>query len=106
MLLDDSVVQDYYQQVDGAQNNPQAGGYTFPCSTKLPSFTVKIGGYNAVVPGEYMNYAPLQQGGSTCLGGLQSNSNLGFSIFGDVFLKSQYVVFDSNGPRLGFAAQA
>ncbi|RHZ66495.1 pepsin-like aspartic protease [Aspergillus thermomutatus] len=106
LLLDDSVVSDYYQQVPGAQNSYQYGGYVFPCSTTLPSFTTVIGGYNAVVPGEYINYAPITEGSSTCFGGIQSNSGLGFSIFGDIFLKSQYVVFDSQGPRLGFAAQA
>lgn len=106
LLLDDSVVADYYRQVSGAKNSNQYGGYVFPCSTKLPSFTTVIGGYNAVVPGEYINYAPVTDGSSTCYGGIQSNSGLGFSIFGDIFLKSQYVVFDSQGPRLGFAPQA
>ncbi|RHZ68061.1 hypothetical protein CDV55_106287 [Aspergillus turcosus] len=106
LLLDDSVVNDYYQQVSGAQNSNQYGGYVFPCSTSLPSFTTVINGYNAVVPGDYINFAPVTAGSSTCYGGIQSNSGIGFSIFGDIFLKSQYVVFDSQGPRLGFAAQA
>lgn len=54
-----------------------------------------------------MNYAPLSQGSSTCFGGIQSDAGVGFSIFGDVFLKSQFVVFEdaSGGPRLGFAAK-
>lgn len=65
-----------------------------------------IGDYHAVIPGEYINYAPVSDGGDTCFGGIQGNQGLGFSIFGDIFLKSQYVVFDSQGPRLGFAAQA
>nr|P78735.1 RecName: Full=Penicillopepsin-2; AltName: Full=Aspartic protease pepA; AltName: Full=Penicillopepsin-JT2; Flags: Precursor [Penicillium janthinellum]AAB63942.1 propenicillopepsin-JT2 precursor [Penicillium janthinellum] len=106
LLLPDNVVSDYYGQVSGAQQDSSAGGYTVPCSAQLPDFTVTIGSYNAVVPGSLINYAPLQSGSSTCFGGIQSNSGLGFSIFGDIFLKSQYVVFDANGPRLGFAPQA
>lgn len=106
LLLPDNVVSDYYGQVSGAQQDSSAGGYTVPCSAQLPDFTVTIGSYDAVVPGSLINYAPLQSGSSTCFGGIQSNSGLGFSIFGDIFLKSQYVVFDANGPRLGFAPQA
>ena len=54
-----------------------------------------------------MNYAPVSQGSSTCFGGIQSDSGVGFSIFGDVFLKSQFVVFEdaSGRARLGFAAK-
>ena len=54
-----------------------------------------------------MNYAPISQGSGTCFGGIQSDSGIGFSIFGDVFLKSQFVVFEdaAGGPRLGFAAK-
>lgn len=106
LLLPDDVVAAYYRQVSGATNDQSVGGYTFDCSTQLPDFTVSIGSYEAVVPGNLVNYAPVNQGSSTCFGGIQSNSGLGFSIFGDIFLKSQYVVFDSQGPRLGFAPQA
>lgn len=106
LLLPDDVVSAYYKQVSGANQDQSAGGYTVPCSTKLPDFTVTIGSYDAVVPGDLINFSPVSQGSSTCFGGIQSNSGMGFSIFGDIFLKSQYAVFDSNGPRLGFAPQA
>lgn len=106
LMLPDDVVSAYYKQVSGANQDQSAGGYTVPCSTKLPDFTVTIGSYDAVVPGDLINFAPVSQGSTTCFGGIQSNSGLGFSIFGDIFLKSQYAVFDSNGPRLGFAPQA
>jgi hypothetical protein len=59
------------------------------------------------VPGAYMNYAPVDSTGATCFGGLQSSAGIGFSIFGDIFLKSQYVVFDASqgSPRIGFGQQ-
>ncbi|KAJ5178166.1 Peptidase aspartic catalytic [Penicillium coprophilum] len=106
LLLDDTVVSAYYKKVTGSKNSSSAGGYVFPCSATLPDFTVTINGYNAVVPGKYINYAPVTTGSSSCFGGIQSNSGIGFSIFGDIFLKSQYVVFDAEGPQIGFAAQA
>ncbi|KAJ5782720.1 Peptidase aspartic catalytic [Penicillium paradoxum] len=106
LLVDDSVVEAYYAKVSDSEDNSSVGGYTFPCDADLPDFTVTIGRYDAVVPGEHINYAPITDGSSTCYGGIQSNSGIGFSIFGDIFLKSQYVVFDDEGPRIGFAAQA
>ena len=109
ILAPADVVTAYYKQVPGSSLNQAQGGYTFPCSTTLPNFTLQIGSYKAVVPGKYMNYAPIAQGSSTCFGGIQeTDASLGFNIWGDVFLKSQYVVFDQTQgtPRLGFAAQA
>lgn len=105
MLLSDDVVQEYYGKVQGAKNDQQQGGWVFPCDAKLPDFTLSISGYNAVVPGKFMNY---QAVGSVCFGGLQSVGSSGGvpNIFGDVFLKSQFVVWDTEGPRIGFAPQA
>ncbi|KAJ5614422.1 Penicillopepsin-1 [Penicillium herquei] len=104
LLLDDSTVSSYYDQVDGASYSDSQGGYVFDCSADLPDFEVTIGSYTATVSGSLINYAAVS--GSQCIGGIQSNSGIGFSIFGDIFLKSQYVVFDASGPQLGFAAQA
>jgi hypothetical protein len=58
LLMDDSIVSAYYAKVSGASYDSTQGGYTFPCSATLPSFTLGIGSYKAVVPGTYMNYAP------------------------------------------------
>ncbi|KAJ5819387.1 Peptidase aspartic catalytic [Penicillium riverlandense] len=105
LLLDTSIVSAYYQQVTDAKNDPQVGGYTFPCSAELPDFSISVGSYQAVVSGSFINYAPVSSGSTTCFSGIQGNSGIGFSIFGDIFLKSQYVVFDSIGPQIGFAQQ-
>ena len=60
-----------------------------------------------MTPGSYINYAPVVSGSSTCFGGIQSNSGIGFSVFGAVFVKSQFVVFKGlSSPQLGFAAKA
>ena len=106
LLLPDDLVSAYYSKVSGASNSQTDGGYVFPCSATLPDLTLQIEGYAAVVPGNYMNYAPASASGS-CFGGLQSNSGIGLSIFGDVFLKAQFVVFSdaAGGPQLGFAAK-
>ncbi|MCJ1404702.1 Type I transmembrane sorting receptor [Xylographa trunciseda] len=103
LYLPAAAVKAYYAKVSGAQNSNAAGGYIFPCSATLPSITLGIGSYKAVVPGSYINYAPYS--GSTCFGGIQSNAGIGFSIYGDIFLKSQFVVFNGNVPELGFAAK-
>ena len=99
-----AVVAAYYKKVSGAKYDSTQGGYTFPCTATLPSITLGIGSYKAVVPGSYINYAPAT--GSACFGGLQANTGIGFSIYGDIFLKSQFVVFQGgNSPQLGFAAK-
>ncbi|KIM83600.1 hypothetical protein PILCRDRAFT_69108 [Piloderma croceum F 1598] len=105
IYVPDAVVTAYYKQVSGASYDSSQGGYTFPCSATLPNLTLGIGSYHAVVPGQYINYSPAS--GSKCFGGVQSDSGIGFSIYGDVFLKSQFVIFDgSSTPRLGFAAKS
>ncbi|KAL8704530.1 MAG: hypothetical protein Q9201_002304 [Fulgogasparrea decipioides] len=106
LYLPDDVVDVYYGAVAGAKNDQQQGGFTYPCSADLPAISFGIGGYTAVVPGSYVNYAPVDESGTTCFGGIQSSNGIGINIFGDIFLKSQFVVFQGgDNPQLGFAAK-
>jgi aspergillopepsin I len=68
---------------------------------------VKIGSQTFTIPGSYINYAPVDSSGTTCFGGIQRNTGIGFTIFGDVFLKAVFAVFDvsTGSPRLGLAPQ-
>ncbi|KAI0596209.1 aspartic peptidase domain-containing protein [Biscogniauxia sp. FL1348] len=107
LLLPDTIVKNYYSKVSGAQNSNTYGGYVFPCSATLPTFTYVVGTTSIVVPATYMNYAPVTDGSSTCYGGLQSSAGLGINIFGDIALKAAYVVFNGGStPQLGFAAKS
>ena len=65
LLLPNTVVSAYYSRVPGSRYDSSQGGYTFPCSTTLPSFTLGFGSYRAVVPGSFINYAPLTSGSSS-----------------------------------------
>lgn len=110
MLMPDEAVQAYYAKVPSAQNNAQVGGFVFDCTETLPSFTAIINGYQAVVPGDIIKFAPVDGNtiatSQSCFGGLQSNSGLGFAIYGDIFLKAQFTVFDGGNMRIGFAAKS
>ena len=65
LLLDDDIVSAYYDAVDGAKLDNQQGGYTFPCSADLPDFALGISDYHAVVPGSFINFAPVSAGSSS-----------------------------------------
>ncbi|CAO2652602.1 Nn.00g008850.m01.CDS01 [Neocucurbitaria sp. VM-36] len=108
IYTDAAIVKAYYAKVSGAKNDSTQGGYVFPCSATLPDFSITVGGVQQKVPGKYVNYAPISAGSSTCFGGIQTDDGIGFSIFGDVFLKSKYVIHEyaSSTPRIGFAQQA
>ena len=59
LLLPARVVKAYYSKVSGASYNETAGGWTIPCSSVPPNFTLGVGTYKAVVPGGFINYGPL-----------------------------------------------
>ncbi|KAI9373658.1 aspartic peptidase domain-containing protein [Aspergillus egyptiacus] len=109
MLLDQHIVDAYYAQVHGAQYVPKATGYIYPCSAKLPSFSVAIGpAYLATIPGDLLGFSEVgtntTTGEAVCYGGIQSNQGLSMQILGDSFLKAFYVVFDLRGPTIRIAA--
>lgn len=101
LLLPRDMVDIYWAAVDGAIYDTSQGGYTYPCESSLPDFTFGVGDYRGVIPGNFMNYAQISI--TTCFGGIQSSAGIGFSIFGDVALKAQFVVFDGGEERLGWA---
>ncbi|CAI7600128.1 unnamed protein product [Penicillium glandicola] len=107
LYLPTSIVKAYYAKVSGSSDSSSVGGWIFPCSATLPDLTLEIGSHTATIPASYLNYGEVSSTDtSDCFGGVQDDSDIGLSIFGDVFLKTQYVVFDASGPQLGFATQA
>lgn len=105
LLLDPSVVTDYYSQVSGASESASIGGWIYPCNATLPAFAVSIGGeYMANLPGSDITYARVNS--ETCFGGIQSNSDSGLQIFGDVLLQQHFTVFHGESAMLGMAAKA
>ncbi|KAI0473219.1 secreted aspartic proteinase precursor [Xylariaceae sp. FL0804] len=105
-MLPDKIVSDYYRQVPGAKLDSTQGGYVFACATNPPDFVYGVGGHaRFTIPGRYINYAPVDEQGDSCFGGIQSDTGIGFSIMGDIWLKSAFVVFDksTDTPQIGFA---
>ncbi|KAF5714857.1 hypothetical protein FMUND_7238 [Fusarium mundagurra] len=103
LLLPDDVNSAYYAKVSGARYSSSYGGYVFSCSATLPSFSFVVGGVTITIPGSYINYAPVQDGSTTCLGGIQPSDDIGINIFGDIALKAAFVVFDGGNQQVGWA---
>ncbi|KAF2874220.1 aspartic peptidase domain-containing protein [Massariosphaeria phaeospora] len=102
------IVQDFYSQIEGSTDSATEGGYIFPCDAMVPDLSITVGGIPQIVPGEHIIWAPVDEAKTMCFGGVQDGTGIAsFSIFGDIFLKSKYVVHElSETPRLGFAQQA
>jgi hypothetical protein len=102
-----AIVKAYYAKVTGATDSSTEGGYIFPCTATLPAFAFVVGGTKITIPGTYLNYGPAETGSSSCFGGLQPNTGIGLTIFGDVALKSAFVIFDETAttPRIGWAVK-
>jgi len=102
-----TVVDAYWEKVQGASYNQLQGGWVFPCSGPLPDITLMMGDKKIRVPGINMNYQQISI--TTCFGGLQRNDRMPFSIFGDTFLKGLFVIFEApndGNARIGFAQQS
>ncbi|KAJ4367788.1 hypothetical protein N0V85_009129 [Neurospora sp. IMI 360204] len=118
LMLPQPIVDAYYTQIAKARSDNNYGGYVFPCNTDLPDLILHIGSYQARLTGDLIKYAPADTDdfatAKWCYGGLQSSQGFPFAIYGDIFFKSQFVVFQggeldkndwSKGAKLGFAAK-
>ncbi|KAK2030616.1 eukaryotic aspartyl protease [Colletotrichum zoysiae] len=101
ILANPTMVQAYYEQVQGAKQDKSVGGVTFPCNSKLPDLMLDIGGtYMARVKGSDINFAQVDQ--QTCFGGLQATTSK-LQIYGDIMFKSQFVAFNGGNNSIGMA---
>ncbi|AEO67340.1 81a99004-89bc-4a19-b6c3-ab167c5a1e80 [Thermothielavioides terrestris] len=101
MLVSEEISDGYYSQVPGAQLTPAAAGMTFPCNATLPDLLVDVDGvYTARVKGTDINFGPLNS--TECFGGIQRTTNK-LQVWGDVFIRSQFVVFHGGNQSLGLA---
>lgn len=105
LLLPGVIVDMYWQNVSNAWQDQSS--WVFPCTTSpedLPDFEFMLeNGYTGVVPGHFLNYGSLADDNTTCYGGLQSSDSFGTSIIGAMLLKTQFVAFDVDQQRIGFA---
>jgi aspergillopepsin I len=105
--LPKSIADAYWAQVAGSNYSATQSGFVFPCNSKLPDMTVIVSGKRVTVPGINMNYQTLTP--TTCMGGINRDFGMPFSIFGDAFLKALFVVYEApigGQARLGFATQS
>ncbi|KJZ76380.1 hypothetical protein HIM_04109 [Hirsutella minnesotensis 3608] len=101
LLLPDDIVTAYYRQIPDSALDANMGIMVFPCYADIPDFTFGIGPHRGRIPGEYMNYGPIDD--TYCHGGIQSANGIPFAVFGDVALKAQFVVFNYEQGIVGFA---
>lgn len=108
LYLPADIATAYWAQVSGSEDSSTYGGYVFDCSaaSSLPDFKYQIGTATYTLPGSYINFAPADDAGTKCFGGLQPNTDVGLSIFGDILMKSAFIVFDGENNQVGFAAKA
>lgn len=79
------------------------GGWKYPNDAKVPAMQFAVGDVLYVLHPDDFGYGPADEGYT--FGGIQSRGDQGFDIFGDVFLKSVYVVCESNNPFASFSKQ-
>ncbi|KAI2468292.1 acid protease [Annulohypoxylon bovei var. microspora] len=98
----------YFNSVPGANYSYREYGWLIPCNSTPPDFIFELSdaqGNNITgsVPGAYFIYA--KASGGQCYAGLQSLGSFTEmpAIFGDVFLKSGFAVFDIANQRFGMA---
>ncbi|KAI0692181.1 acid protease [Cerioporus squamosus] len=101
LLVSDDVVDELYGAIEGAEFDNEQGGYKFPSSATLPDVSFAVGDKLYKVSGKDLAFS--DAGDGYTFGGIQSSGNLGFDIFGDIFLKNVYVVFDQGEKRVGLA---
>lgn len=104
----DEAVSTYFDSVPGANYSYRDYGWVIPCNSTPPDFIYELGDAagNTVtgsIPGAYFVYAHTSN--ELCYAGIQSLGSFSEmqGIFGDIFLKSGFAVFDIANRKFGMA---
>ncbi|KAI0658656.1 acid protease [Cubamyces menziesii] len=101
LLVADDVVDAIYGAIEGATYDDEQGGYKFPSNATIPEVSFAVGDTLYKVNPQDIAFG--DAGDGYTFGGIQSRGDLDFDIFGDVFLKSVYVVFNQSEKTVGLA---
>ncbi|THH29384.1 hypothetical protein EUX98_g4797 [Antrodiella citrinella] len=100
-LVSDEVVEAIYTQINGATYDNEQGGWKFPSNATIPEVAFAVGGTSYTINPKDFAFGSADEG--YAFGGIQSRGDLNFDIFGDVFLKNVYVVFNQGEKKVGLA---
>jgi Eukaryotic aspartyl protease len=98
IILNEDVLPAIYEPVGGFFDN-NTGAWTFPFNSSivadLPIITMPVGGHNVTLASEDLAFDTESVPGFA-IGGIQGNgvASGGFEIYGDVWLRNVYAVFD------------
>ncbi|EPT00808.1 hypothetical protein FOMPIDRAFT_1145956 [Fomitopsis schrenkii] len=100
-LIHDDAVERIYHQINGAKYSNSRGGWIYPNRERPPAVYFAIG--HTMYRLNEIDFHYSDAGEGYTFGGIQSRGDLHYDIFGDVFLKSLYVVFDQANFKVGVA---
>jgi len=100
MYLSQKMCADYYAKVSGAQLH--SGGWFIPCNASMPDMSLSVGSHMVTIPGHLINAGKINN--EICAGGLQVSGD-SFYVYGDVFFKAVFAVFDIGMQEFGFATK-
>ena len=101
-LVSDSLCEAFYGALgSNAKLDSSQGGWVFKTSaaSQLPSLQLAVGDNLFTVNPSDLAFQQIDN--TWTFGGLQSVGDLGMDIFGDVFLRSVYAIFDQGNTRFG-----
>ncbi|CAK7204542.1 hypothetical protein SEUCBS139899_007300 [Sporothrix eucalyptigena] len=101
-LMSDNACKLLYSAIPGAKYDESAQGWVIPTHVtpdQIPEIKLAVGDNDFVLQAEDLVYGDADNG--FWYGGVQSRGSLTMDIFGDVFLKSIYAIFDAGNVRFG-----
>ncbi|KAJ3496175.1 hypothetical protein NLG97_g2854 [Lecanicillium saksenae] len=99
------IADDYWGNIEGSKEQQVGPGqslWVYNCTNTLPTFSFGVGSGRITIHSNNINFT---SEGDTCVGGIGALEG-DIAIFGDVAMKSGFVVYDDGKDQLGWAEGA